>query len=106
VFLSYEILYLGPELVSPCEHGTEPSGSIKAGNLLPSSVTIGFSRRTLLYAVSLISWFLNWLVSCYAFAPLVAALAVNFNCVWWGKLLICGRVLLTSFPKHFINTFI
>jgi hypothetical protein len=35
-----------------CEHGNEPSGSIKGGNVLISSVTISFSRMTLLNGIS------------------------------------------------------
>jgi hypothetical protein len=34
-----------------CEHGSEPSGSIKAGNFLTSVVTIS-SRRTSLHGVN------------------------------------------------------
>jgi hypothetical protein len=35
-------------VVGPCEHGNEPSGSIKGGEFL-DSVIISFSRRTLFY---------------------------------------------------------
>jgi len=35
-----------------CEHGNEPSSSIKAGNFLNSSVIVGFSRRTLLHGAN------------------------------------------------------
>jgi hypothetical protein len=35
-----------------CEHGNESSGSIKAGNLLNSWVTVSFSIRTLVHGVS------------------------------------------------------
>jgi hypothetical protein len=34
------------------ESGDEPLGSIKARNLLPTEVTVSFSRRTLLHGVS------------------------------------------------------
>jgi hypothetical protein len=35
-----------------CEHGNEPSVFIIAGNFLTSSMTVSFSRRTLLHGVS------------------------------------------------------
>jgi hypothetical protein len=35
-----------------CEHGNEPSGSIKGGNFLTSWETASFSRRTLLHGLS------------------------------------------------------
>jgi hypothetical protein len=35
-----------------CQHGNEPSGSIKSGSCFASSVTISFSRRTVLRGVS------------------------------------------------------
>jgi len=41
----------GP-VVGCCEHGNEPSRSMKGGNFLNFLVTIGFSRRTLLHGVS------------------------------------------------------
>jgi hypothetical protein len=46
-----------------CEHGNEPSGSIKSGYFLASKVTISFSRRTLPYGVSKqVGWLVGWLV--------------------------------------------
>jgi hypothetical protein len=38
-------------MAGSCEHGHEPSGSIKAGNS-STEVTISFSRKTLRHAVS------------------------------------------------------
>jgi hypothetical protein len=40
------------QVVGPCEHCNEASGSIKAGNFLTSWMTVSFSRRTLLHVVS------------------------------------------------------
>jgi hypothetical protein len=39
-------------MVGSCEHGNEPSGSIKAGNFLTIGVTVSFSRRTLLHRIN------------------------------------------------------
>jgi len=39
-------------VVGSCEHGNEPSGSIKGRELITSGVTISFGRRTLLHGVS------------------------------------------------------
>jgi hypothetical protein len=37
------------------EHSNEPSGSVKADNLLTSCVAVSSSRRVLLHGVSLVS---------------------------------------------------
>jgi hypothetical protein len=37
-----------------CEHGDEPSGSVKSGKFL-GRVIISFSRRTLLHGISVVS---------------------------------------------------
>jgi hypothetical protein len=52
-------------VVSSCEHGDEPSGSIKCRECL--ECTLSFSRRTLLHGVSLVSywlviWYVGWLI--------------------------------------------
>jgi hypothetical protein len=39
--------------VGSCEHGNEPSGSIKCGKFLAER-TLSFSRRTLLHGISFI----------------------------------------------------
>jgi hypothetical protein len=49
----------------PCEHGNEPSGSIKCWELLNGYATGGFSRRTQLHGVSLVSCFVVILNSTY-----------------------------------------
>jgi hypothetical protein len=39
-------------MVGSCEHGNEPSGSIKGRDFLTGQMTISFSRMTILRGVS------------------------------------------------------
>jgi hypothetical protein len=39
-------------VASSCEHGNEPSGSIKCGESSLAEHALGFSRRTVLHGVS------------------------------------------------------
>jgi hypothetical protein len=50
VWIGFIWIRIGVSGVS-CEHDNAPSGSIKMGNFLTSSVTVSFPRRTLLLGV-------------------------------------------------------